>query len=270
MKTLKRILQLDKIELQEFCRMFLEQNDYKVINTKDYLYAKGDIPIMLVAHLDTVHSVPEKVYVDTKEKVMWSPTGIGGDDRCGVYAVLKILSKYRPYVLFTQDEEIGCLGAKEFIKDIKEPDLKYIIELDRRGSNDCVFYDCGNEEFQEYIKGFGFEKAFGSFTDIRAISSEWDIASVNLSIGYQNEHTTSEIINFMDVISTIKKVCLMLEDEKNAKKYDLQKQTQTYRYYYGNDYYQSKEYEEYIDWWDKKYAQQNSQKNKNKYEEKVK
>lgn len=257
MKALKKILQFNKNDLQEFCKSFLEEKGYKIINTKDYLYAKGDIPIMLVAHLDTVHNTPEKIYIDTNEKVMWSPTGIGGDDRCGVYAILKIISKHRPYILFTQDEEIGCLGVKEFIKDIKEPDLKYIIELDRRGSKDCVFYDCGNEEFQEYVKSFGFEKAYGTYTDIRAISDEWDIASVNLSIGYQNEHTTNEIINFMDVVSTIRKVNMMLDDEKNSKKYDLQRKKQTYNYYYNNEANNEYEENQYLSWWNKKIEQQN-------------
>ena len=33
-----------------------------------------------------------------------------------------------------------------------------MIELDRRGKNDCVFYDCYCPDFIEYVEQFGFEE----------------------------------------------------------------------------------------------------------------
>ena len=42
--------------------------------TDQYIFAKGNIPIMLVAHLDTVHKTPVKeLFYDKKKDVLWSP-----------------------------------------------------------------------------------------------------------------------------------------------------------------------------------------------------
>lgn len=95
-------------------------------------------------------------------------------------------------------------------------ELKYIIQLDRRGDNDCVFYDCWNEEFMNYIMQFGYEMALGSFSDISTICPAWDIAGVNLSIGYRDEHTYGERLYLNPLMRTIEKVEKMLEDIDNV------------------------------------------------------
>ena len=52
-----------------------------VITTKEFIYAVGDIPIALVAHMDTVFKTPpEDIYYDKEKNVMWSPDGLGADD----------------------------------------------------------------------------------------------------------------------------------------------------------------------------------------------
>lgn len=227
----KRILQKTQKELKNFCFGEL-RNYYKhVENRKKFIYCKGELPILLVAHLDTVHKqIPKDIFYDKEQGVMWSPQGIGGDDRCGIYAILTLLEKgYRPHVLFTTDEECGGIGATAFAKaNIPLKDVKYFIELDRRGHNDCVFYDCGNEEFYAYVETFGFEEDWGSFSDICEISPVYDIASVNLSIGYYNEHRTEEYINVNHMNDTIDRVAKMLDDAKNAKAYDYQEVVYAY------------------------------------------
>ena len=90
-------------------------------------------------------------------------------------------------------------------------DLKYIIELDRRGSIDCVFYECDNPDFEEYVEDFGFVTAWGTFSDISIICPAWGIAGVNLSIGYEDEHSYIERLNIGHMLATIKKVANMLE-----------------------------------------------------------
>ena len=50
-----------------------------------YILVRGEAPIMLVAHLDTVHKAPVKHICKTQNGgILMSPQGIGGDDRCGV------------------------------------------------------------------------------------------------------------------------------------------------------------------------------------------
>lgn len=56
-----------------------------------YILVRGEAPIMLVAHLDTVHKTPVKHICKTQNGgILMSPQGIGGDDRCGVYALTAV------------------------------------------------------------------------------------------------------------------------------------------------------------------------------------
>jgi hypothetical protein len=178
----------------------------------DYLYAQGDIPILLVAHMDTVHRKLPRVEQDHEQNILWSKTGLGADDRAGVAAILHILKDgYRPHVLFTDEEECGCVGAKVASKNLNAPCVNYIVQLDRRGSTDSVYYDNDNDKFEEYVNSFGFKTANGSFTDISALCPAWGISGVNLSIGYYEAHTSSEYIKIDEWKATVKKVEKMLD-----------------------------------------------------------
>ena len=95
--------------------------------------------------------------------------------------------------------------------------LKYLIQLDRRGANDCVFYDCDNSVFKNYIESFGFITNFGSFSDISFICPAWKTAGVNLSVGYYNEHSNSEYLCVGQLFDTIEKVKLMLKDVESIE-----------------------------------------------------
>ena len=188
----------------------------------NFILVRGETPVMLVAHLDTVHKNPVKVICKSVDgNILMSPQGIGGDDRCGVYALTRIyeLSRVKPWLLFTCDEEIGGVGAdwfcKAYVKKRLPPELdglKFIVEIDRRGSSDAVFYDCANSDFEEYISSFGFEFAHGSFSDISLIAPELGVAAVNLSSGYYHAHTQHEYIVRSELENTISKVIEMVAD----------------------------------------------------------
>ena len=196
----------------------LKKHYTNVITTKEYVMAQGETPIALIAHLDTVFPYGKrKIYYDREAQVIWSPNGLGADDRAGVFAILLIIQHgFRPTVIFTTDEELGCLGADKLVLDYPEPPwpINYIIQLDRQGANDCVFYSCNNLKFEEYIEGFGFVSDFGSFSDISAICPVWGVAGVNLSVGYINEHTLQETLHVKFWKRTIKQVEKMLKKEK--------------------------------------------------------
>ena len=171
---------------------------------------------------------------------MWSPEGIGADDRAGVFAIVEILKRgLRPTIILTTDEEIGGVGASKLVEDIPEAPCKlnFLIELDRRGSEDCVFYDCDNPFFEDYIEDFGFITNWGSFSDISYIAPKWGMAAVNLSIGYEHEHSKSEILNVSWMFNTIYKVCNILENvhEEDVFEYIPAKNT-FQRYDIGYDY----------------------------------
>lgn len=228
---------LDKILVDELQK----RNMNDIVKTDDYILAHGNVPILLVAHMDTVHSTVEKIVI---EKNIWtSPTGIGGDDRCGIYMILDVIekSKHKPYVLFTTDEEIGGIGVQKFLKDFpyNEFDIKFMIEFDRKGNNEAVFYQCQNKEFIEFItKKLDMKYDDGSFTDICYIMDSWDIAGVNLSSGYYNAHTKKEYIVIDDMLNVSEKTIKFLDelDYSTLKKYDVQ--SYEYSMYYDDfDYW---------------------------------
>lgn len=197
----------------------------------NFVLVEGEAPIMLVAHLDTVHSEPVRDICKSKGGViLMSPQGIGGDDRCGVYALVNAyeLSKKKPWLLFTCDEEVGGIGANNFCMQYRAGKLpkgldalKLLIEIDRKGANDAVYYDCDNTEFEKYISGKGFVTAFGSFSDISVIAPELGVAAVNLSSGYYNPHTLHEYINRDELNSVLTRVVGIIADavQDNFPKY---------------------------------------------------
>ena len=219
-RTFEQLCGLSQTAIAKTLDTYLKSKYKRVVRTKDYIYAIGDIPIALVAHMDTVFTRPaSEIFYDRRKNVMWAAEGLGADDRAGIFAIIQIIRRgFRPHVIFTTDEEKGCLGAEK-LGQIPCPfeDLRYIIQLDRRGANDCVFYDCDNAEFTRYVEQFGFVEAIGSFTDICSICPPWKVAGVNLSIGYQNEHSISETLHVGYMLNTIDKVCNMLSEKDTPK-----------------------------------------------------
>ena len=191
-----------------------------MIVSGQYILCEGNLPVMLVAHMDTVFKTPpQRIYYDVKQTTMWSPEGLGADDRAGVYLIWRIIQAgYLPHICLTTDEELGGLGAGQLVKDLPNcpfEDLKYVIELDRQGTNDCVFYSCANEEFKEFVEDYGFVTDWGTFSDISDICPAWMIAGVNLSVGYKGEHKETEILNTHAMMDTYRKVTKMLDDCTN-------------------------------------------------------
>jgi putative aminopeptidase FrvX len=231
-KIFKQILRFNQSELHDYLINYVSNYYDKIINNEDFIYCKGNIPVLLVAHLDTIYNSPENIYYDSQKNIAWSPDGIGGDDKCGVFIIHKIISdNFKPHILFCHDEEIGTIGAKEAIKYLNKPKINYMIGLDRRGNNQAVFYNCGNKNFQNFILSYGFELKYGTYSDISILAPHWDISAVNLSVGFYNEHTQHEYINLNHMNNTLRKVKSILLSN-NTKQYDFQ----TISKYYSNDF----------------------------------
>ena len=150
-KLFERLVSLSQKELKKAMSQYLKAKYDNVIFTKDYLVAIGDIPVALVAHLDTVYRTPvSNLYYDQRKGVLWSPDGLGADDRAGIFAVLKILQDgYRPSVIFTTDEEIGMIGATKLDTSILTG--KKMINIDSE-EDDTVTVSCaGGSDFQAVL-----------------------------------------------------------------------------------------------------------------------
>lgn len=205
----KNICQMTQPKLKSYLVNTLKSMGYKNVYAEDgFVYAVGEKPVMLLAHMDTVHK-SEPILISAKETEkgmkLSSPFGIGGDDRCGVFMILEIIKDQKCSVLFTEDEEIGCVGAKKFTETehISKLDVNYMIQFDRRGWNDAVFYQCDNPEFTEFITQEFFEEDYGSCSDISEVAPKAGVAAVNLSCGYYHEHTTDEYVIFEEMTKVI-------------------------------------------------------------------
>jgi hypothetical protein len=203
--------------MKKLLSAFVHKYYSQAIETDSYIVGIGNMEIALLAHMDTVHQFPvSEMFYDTRKDVLWSPQGLGADDRAGIYAILNIVLNLEkdgklPHVIFTTDEELGGIGAQVLATiECPFPQLKYIIQLDRRGFNDCVFYNCDNQDFIRYVEEFGFQEAIGTYTDISFICPSWKVCGVNLSIGYFDEHTLGERLYFNSLKRTMSVVKHML------------------------------------------------------------
>lgn len=229
-KIMEYLMRCNSQEKKKFIDKYLIQQygrDRCVI-TKDYTIAFGDIPIGLISHVDTVFEETKKykkyinLYYDEKRHTMVCPGSPGFDDSAGCFCLIEIIRRnFRPTIILCEGEEMGVLGGQKMVKDIPicPIELKYIIELDRQGKNDCVFYGCDNPEFENYIETFGFITDLGSYSDISIIGPAWGIACANLSCGYFNEHTYFEILRVDFLFETINKVEQMLKNADSAPKF---------------------------------------------------
>lgn len=230
LETFKKILYMEQTDLHHYVlgriEEYFDKDDIYEVKG-EYIYAKGTVPVLLCAHLDTVHRIkptPDTLFHDQVKNVMWCPNGIGGDDRCGVFNILDILDKgYLPHVVFSWDEEIGGVGASSLVSTIETyfgnevtkafNEINFAIQFDRHGFNEAVYYDLDSQSFEDYISSFGFKTEWGSYTDICEYCPEFGFAGVNIAAGYTNEHTDRELVYVNEMLSSQIKVINILEDQ---------------------------------------------------------
>jgi len=215
----------------------------------------------IVAHLDTVHRIVNNFRImHTKTgdghdmlyaKSGKHKTGIGGDDKCGIYAVLYMLEHFETIkaVFFTQ-EEGGCIGSSDIDLSLLN-DVGYVIQLDRWGRSDfiCKDYNCDfvSDDFQDDLKElkeqYGYEDAEGLITDsVTLFKRKIGVSCINLSCGYYQHHSDAEKIDlnqFWNAIrfteETITRLGCNLYEKEFVRK------PSKYRYSY-NDGYDGDEY----------------------------
>lgn len=274
---LMKIFKMEQGEVKEYAKKVLKQHGYTPNLGDGFIMAQGDLPVILVAHMDTVFKTPKYVAYDIKKGIMSAKTGLGADDRAGIYSILNIVeSGYRPSILFLEDEEVGCIGAKWFITNKSAKSLKgnFFIELDRKGKDDAVYYDCINSDFSDYIESFGFKPQYGAYSDISVICPSFDLAGVNLSIGYYDQHTPNETLNINEMEDTIEKVKNILDQPNDIRYnyytkeyYENERKQIKYKNYYG-DYAYGWDYDECWDYVGKKSKSNKKKKNsKQEWEE---
>lgn len=171
----------------------------------------------IVCHTDTVHSIKtnRKVFEHnghlfamsdsiTKYGSPLTQTGIGGDDRCGVYTCIKALEVQDDVkAVFFRFEESGCQGSNASIISFFN-DCNFVIQCDRKGNSDFITHTNGilvaSDAFENAMKPLyeakGFAKTIGVATDIGALKRRGlKVSAVNLSSGYFDPHSATETID---------------------------------------------------------------------------
>lgn len=227
----EKICRMTQKEVKEFVANELKKTHKEITVDDGFVYAQGTIPVLLVSHMDTVHKeLPFIISYDKKTDKLSSTNGIGGDDRCGIYMILEVIKRFNCSVLFCEDEEVGCIGADKFtdfvnamitaksegkesetISIVDKMEFNYMIEFDRKGSRDAVFYDCDNPEFTNFICKDFYIEDWGSCSDISVLAPFFGVAAVNLSCGYYKAHTKEEYVIFSEMERSIEEACKILE-----------------------------------------------------------
>ena len=183
----------------------------------------GPGPIVLLnAHLDTYEDIVEYREIIKNGEIWSSSEGIlGADDRAGVSVVLAAAqsignSDFQGTVkyIFTVEEESGLRGAREVAESfLWDVDMAFVI--DRRGTGDIVTSCGGYEPFctsefgvalERVARGAGYNdwRTVAGGSSDTAIWARNGIESVNLSAGYQFEHTSDEELDVAACYGTYK------------------------------------------------------------------
>lgn len=199
-----------------------------VLSEKGYNYQVDDIGNIyvtkgvaewypcFVAHTDTVHKVnPNLMVVQLQEgnktiltgidsKTM-KPSGIGGDDKCGVYLCLEMLDTLdNVKVALFVSEEIGCVGSRQADPEFFS-NVGYAIQYDSPEGDSMSMTLMGKSlfgktsEFGQKVGGLITEHGITHwerhpYTDIWPLMEKFGFSCLNLAAGYHRYHTANEYV----------------------------------------------------------------------------
>jgi di/tripeptidase len=192
----------------------------------------------VVAHTDTVHQInvinirEEELPNDLGENKFalkgyddnGRPSGIGGDDKCGIFTCLELLKELPNLkVAFFVAEETGCHGSKQADEEFFS-NVGYTIQFDAPGnwmvsefcmgvqlfSRDSKFFKICDEVL---TNTFNPDRKYQShpYTDVYALKQKFDFSCINFAIGYYNYHTANEYVIVEDVYNGVKTGKEMIE-----------------------------------------------------------
>jgi putative aminopeptidase FrvX len=234
---------------------------------------EGEYYPMFIAHTDTVHELVPEIVVkeemlvkpntfgrayDTQEHFSLKgytpkgiPTGIGGDDKNGIFIAIELL-RMLPKVkigLFVS-EETGCHGSSKCDLDFLN-DVGYAIQFDAPGNHLITEICSGTRLFKEngdFIKTVKplFEQVMEisvecqahPYTDVSQIKRKGDFSTINFSCGYYNMHTSSEFVVVDEVEKCIEfgvKIVDVLGYQKSEYEYTPPLQYNVNAYGYSNN-----------------------------------
>jgi hypothetical protein len=193
----------EETAIADWIESFLRDHNIPFTRQGNNLYnlTYEDTPI-LSAHLDQVKTNGKaEHFVMTPEQHIiaynkdWERTSLGGDDKNGVWIILKTLLQANVNFIISAGEEVGCVGIKEIdLTPIEKLDT-FCIVLDRRGSQDVLngggsttYCSTLAQDICNYLRDMSVTT--GSLSDTATICEFCE--SVNMSVAYEAPHTAKE------------------------------------------------------------------------------
>jgi len=208
---------------------------YSIVRDDEYFAAipKGvkqtDKLPLLIAHTDLHPNLthPTDDNLEYSNGIFKSSTGLGADDRAGVFAINILLKKHpgKFMFLFPDKEEVGLVGSRKFAASKHFAKFNKIasmfVSIDRRrefnGTKSLATYDCNDDALNKWVAALtGRSILRGSSTDCKALSSKstTNVPCFNLSCGYTGEHTVGETLRFKELLETIEDLDKVLLDKR--------------------------------------------------------
>ena len=207
---------------------------HRGIELEQFLFVKGkrDDRVLLVAHADTHWDTRNRDNGHTPQEIVQengvirnAHGGLGADDRAGC-AILWLLRDMGHSLLITDGEERGGRGSDWLMNENRDiadeinDNHQFAIQFDRRNGKDFKCYTVGTDEFRAYVQqstGYS-EPNRSAYTDVVTLCRR--ITGVNLSIGYQNEHSNNERLVLQDWQHTLD-VCRAWLSQAGLPRFDL-------------------------------------------------
>jgi di/tripeptidase len=195
---------------------------------------EGEFYPCVVAHMDTVHRshntlIEQDLRLDIVESTFEkeggqtiltaklpgtsTQTGIGGDDKCGVYVCLEMFEKFDVLKgAFFVEEEIGMKGSREADPEFFT-NVGYAIQFDAPSANWVTETCSGVKLFDNDFKGLiketlskdGYTNfSYDPFTDVNQLSQKFKFNCLNLGCGYYRQHTNGEYVVVEEVEKSLK------------------------------------------------------------------
>lgn len=272
--------------LEEVMRLVKDEGifiDSDIDNAGNLYFTRGEgkkgYPCV-VSHMDTVHDiVPDNQFQIIRHGGTWHAfnpvkyemTGIGGDDKVGVYLCLEALRQIEDIkVAFFTDEEVGCIGSSKANMAWFD-DVNLVLQADRKGNSDFVSEINGTlfgDEFLDAVTpileqhGY-YECKWGGITDVGELKDRGlKVAVANMSAGYYNPHRDNEYIVLKDVENVLQMAFTIIEELGETRWEHESEYNYRYSYtpYNGYGFYGANkdtdtkdDDDKYVDYWQKKY-----------------
>jgi putative aminopeptidase FrvX len=215
----------------------------------------------VLAHMDMVITHKSSFGINIQNGVISgyhisdrTPCSLGLDDKVGICIALQLLQEIPNLkVVFTTEEEIGAIGAREATTNVDFlSNVRYFLQADRKGCSDFItFTNCLNVVSPEFKKDltpilqkYGYTGNTGTLTDVGEFCEQLGISGCNLSCGYYNQHSTKEygiIEQMTNCLNLMEEIIRTLPEDKV---YELEVEN-PYQYYQDDPYGLYRQYSDY-------------------------